>query len=60
MLRRVVTMRHNGMTYDAISTALNTKGITTPAGRPRWQRSHVWRLVRTAEAEQLLGRLRAK
>ncbi|WP_280454185.1 recombinase family protein [Nocardia brasiliensis] len=55
VLSRVLTMRQAGMSYSAISTALNQEGIATPSGGTRWQRCHVWRLVRTAAAARLLN-----
>ncbi|MEU1527131.1 recombinase family protein [Nocardia rhamnosiphila] len=55
VLLAVVSMHQAGMGYPAISEVLNTRGIPTPAGKPRWNRTHVWRLVRTAGA----GRVRA-
>ncbi len=53
VLTAVVIMYMDGMSYAAISDALDARGIPTPAGRSRWQRAHVWRLVRTAAAARV-------
>jgi hypothetical protein len=46
-------MRNNGLSYQAICDALNAQGTPTPAGRPRWGRSHVSRLVYTRAAREM-------
>jgi hypothetical protein len=46
-------MRNQGLSYQKISDTLNTEGIATPAGRPRWGRSHVSRLVYTRSARAM-------
>jgi len=46
-------MRNAGMSYQTICDTLNAEGIPTPAGRPRWCRSHVSRLVYTRSAQEM-------
>ena len=53
LLRKVLTMRGEGLSYRKISDALNAEGVATPAGRPRWGRSHVSRLVHTRSAREI-------
>lgn len=50
VLREVLSMHESGMGFPAISEALNARGVRTPAGKPRWSRTHVWHLIRTAGA----------
>jgi hypothetical protein len=52
----VVSLRLQGLTYAAISDALNSSGVPTPAGRPKWQRSYVDRLLHTRCAIELMER----
>jgi hypothetical protein len=50
---RVVELRRQGLSYDAISAALNREGVPTPAGRPVWQKSYVNRLLHTRYANEI-------
>jgi Recombinase len=49
LLRRILAMRNEGMSYQTICDTLNAEGVPTPTRRPRWCRSHVSRLVYTRE-----------
>ena len=51
---QVVSLRRQGLSYAAISSILNAQGLPTPAGRPRWQRSYVDRLLHTRHVEEIL------
>jgi hypothetical protein len=51
---QVVSLHHQGFSYRAISDILNAEGLSTPAGRPRWQRSYVDRLLHTHYVEEIL------
>jgi|HubBroStandDraft_1064217.scaffolds.fasta_scaffold1025413_2 hypothetical protein len=53
---RVVDLRRQGLSYAEISAVLNAEGVPTPAGRPRWQRSYVDRLLHTRYVVDLLWR----
>lgn len=53
LLRRVLAMRNDDMSYQTICDTLNAEGVPTPAGRPRWRRSHVSRLVYTRSAREM-------
>jgi DNA invertase Pin-like site-specific DNA recombinase len=53
VLTRVVTYRATGARLIDICEQLNTDGVPTPAGSPRWYPSHVSRLLRTQDALQL-------
>jgi hypothetical protein len=50
---RVIALRCQGLSLEAISVVLNREGILTPAGRPVWQKSHVDRLLHTRYAMEL-------
>ncbi|MCV7164996.1 recombinase family protein [Mycobacterium stomatepiae] len=52
-------MRNEGFTYQRICDVLNEEGVPTPAGGPRWWRSHVWRLIHTRSAVELTSASRA-
>lgn len=54
VLERVVALHRAGLSDSEIAEVLNAEGIATPEGRPRWQRCHVWRLLRTNAALLLL------
>jgi len=56
VLARVVALRRTGVTLTDIAEALNTDGVLTPGGGHRWYPGHVWRLLRTQDAQQLLRR----
>jgi hypothetical protein len=47
-------MRCNGRTYGQICITLNAKQIPTPLGGPRWLRSHVYRLLHTRYAQEII------
>jgi hypothetical protein len=51
---RIVTLHQQGLSYGAITSILNAEGLTTPAGRPRWQRSYVDRVLHTRYAKEIL------
>jgi hypothetical protein len=51
----VVALRRRGLSLAAIGAELNAQGVPTPAGRPRWTKSHVDRLLHTRHAQDLLG-----
>jgi hypothetical protein len=53
VLRRVLAMRAEGLTYQTICDTLNTERIRTPGGKPKWWRSHVSRLLHTRSAMEL-------
>lgn len=53
---RVVELRRQGLSYDAISEVLNGEGVPTPAGRPVWGKSYVDRLLHTRHAMEIQGR----
>lgn len=51
---QVVRLRQQGFSYGAICNILNAADLPTPAGRPRWQRSYVDRLLHTRYATEIL------
>jgi len=53
VLHRVLAMRNAGQPYQAICDVFNAEGVPTPAGRPYWWPSHVWRLVHTRSALEM-------
>ena len=53
---RAVDLRRQGLSYAEISTVLNAERVPTPAGRSRWQRSYVDRLLHTRYVMDLLGK----
>lgn len=53
VLRRVIVLReHKKLSLSAISAVLNAEGVPTPAGRARWTKSHVDRLLHTQYARK--------
>jgi DNA invertase Pin-like site-specific DNA recombinase len=50
VVRRIVTDRNAGQSFTKIATALETEGILSPAGLPRWQSSTVRRIYQSATA----------
>ena len=54
LILRIHDLRREGLSYAAISNELNADGIPTPAGRPRWYRSYVDRLLHTRHARQVI------
>jgi hypothetical protein len=50
---RAVQLRRQGLSYEAISLALNTEGVPTPMGGSRWLKSHVDRLLHTQYAREI-------
>ena len=51
---RVAGLRREGLSYAAISAVLNAEGVPTPAGRSRWHRSYVDRLLHTRYAMEII------
>jgi hypothetical protein len=51
---RIVGLHQQGLSLGAITSLLNAEGLATPAGRPRWQRSYVDRLLHTRYAKEIL------
>jgi hypothetical protein len=49
----IVELRHQGLSYGAISDVLNAEGVPTPSGRPVWLRSYVDRVLHTRYAQEL-------
>lgn len=47
--RRIVDMRHGGMTYGAIARTLTDEQVLSPAGRSTWQESTVRRFCKSVE-----------
>jgi recombinase len=54
---RVIHLRHQGLSYAQISAVLNAEGIPTPAGRARWHKTHVDRLLHTQYARDVMAEL---
>jgi hypothetical protein len=52
-------MRLKPMTYGQICVALNAKRVPTPMGGSRWQRAHVYRLLRTDYAQEIAAEVAA-
>jgi hypothetical protein len=50
---RIVGLHRQGLTYTQISAVLNAEGVPTPAGRVRWFKSSVDRLLHTRYAKEL-------
>lgn len=50
---RLVELRRQGLSYEAISDVLNAEGVPTPAGGSIWQRSYVDRLLHTRHVLEL-------
>ncbi len=38
---RIIELQRQGLSYRAISEALNREGVPTPAGRPVWAKSQI-------------------
>lgn len=53
LVRRIIRLHLQGLSYRAISDVLNREGVPTPAGRGRWQKSHVDRLLHTRYASDI-------
>lgn len=51
---RIVQLRRQGLSYAAISAVLNAGGVLTPAGRPRWRKEYVDRLLHTRYARDIM------
>ena len=56
----MLLMREKGMAYQAICDIFNSEGVPTPAGSPRWWRSHVSRLLHTRSAFEMSRALRVR
>lgn len=50
---RIVGLRREGLSYEAISDVLNAEGVPTPAGGLIWQRSYVDRVLHTRYAQEV-------
>jgi hypothetical protein len=56
---RIIELHQQGLGYQAISDALNSEGVLTPLGRPRWTKSHVSRLLFTRHMKNHAAELAA-
>lgn len=56
---RIIELHWQGFGYQAISDTLNSEGVLTPLGRPRWTKSHVSRLLFTRHMKNRAGELAA-
>lgn len=54
LLLRVLDMRAASLSFRNIAAMLNAERVLTPAGRAHWCPSHVWRLVHTRSAEEIV------
>lgn len=52
---RVIELRRKELTYGQICVVLNAKQIPTPMGGSRWSKSHVYRLLHTRYAKEIMG-----
>jgi Recombinase len=59
VVSRVVGMRLAGLSLGQISLRLNGDGVPTPAGRPRWTKSHVDRLLNSRHGQQTMAAMNA-
>ena len=50
-------MRMDGMGTPTIAKVLNERGIRTPLGTHPWTPTHVWRLLKTKGATELMDEL---
>jgi hypothetical protein len=48
-----VALRRQGLSLQQIADRLNAAGIPTPAGRDKWLKSHVDRLLNAAHVQEL-------
>jgi len=53
LVRRIIRLHQQGLSYRAISDVLNREGIPTPAGSAHRQKSHVDRLLHTRYASDI-------
>jgi hypothetical protein len=53
ILCAVVGLHALGANHQQIANLLNDLGLETPAGRPKWERTHVRRLCKTASADDV-------
>lgn len=51
---RIIGLHLSGLSYGQICIALNAKQIPTPMGSPQWLKSHVYRLLHTRYAQQII------
>jgi hypothetical protein len=51
---RVVQLRHQGLSYAAISAVLNAEGVPTPTGRPLWRKAYIDRLLHTRYVRDIM------
>jgi hypothetical protein len=54
VVARIVDMHLQEIGYGTIAAALNSEGVPTPAGKPRWLRSHVDRVLHTRYAAEVI------
>ena len=54
VLVRVLDLHRAGRSYAEIARILTADGIAKPAGGIGWQRCHVWRLIRTRAALDMM------
>jgi hypothetical protein len=54
VVARVVDMHLQKIGYGTIAAVLNSEGVPTPAGKDRWLRSYVDRLLHTKYAEEII------
>jgi hypothetical protein len=51
---QVIELHLSELSYGQICIVLNAKRIPTPMGGPRWLKSHVWRLLHTRYAREII------
>jgi hypothetical protein len=59
LAERIIKLRHTGLSYAQICSVLNVEQIPTPLGGPRWQKSHVDRLLHTRWVQDITEELGA-
>jgi hypothetical protein len=52
-------LRLAGFSLAQISIRLNGDGVLTPAGRPRWTKSHVYRLLKSRHGQRIMAAMGA-
>ena len=57
VLERALTLERSRLSLRSIADALNAEGVRTPAGGQPWTKSHVFRLLKTAAAEEMRRQL---
>jgi hypothetical protein len=51
---RIVSLRQQGLSYQAIGDLLTTERIPTPMGRSQWSKSHVNRVLHTMYVRDII------